>query len=63
MTSNETRLIVAIGSLIMPEGIYFNVYQELTFKKLLTFSRNMWNGYQTPNRNLISKDILDTIND
>ena len=33
------------------------------FKKMLNFSRNVSKVYQPSNRKLISKDILDVIND
>ena len=63
MNSNETRLTLSIVRLIMPGGISFNLYQKLTFRKVLNLSRNMSKGYQPPNIYLISKDILDIIHD
>ena len=63
MTSNETRLTLAIASLIIPGGISFNIYQKLTFQKVLNLARNMSKDYQPANRNILSMDILDTIND
>ena len=34
MTSNETRLIVAIADIIISEGLYFDLSQKLRFKKV-----------------------------
>ena len=39
MTSNETRLIVAIADLIISEGLYFNQSQKPEFKKVLDLER------------------------
>ena len=63
MTSNETRLTVAIADLIISEGLSFNLYQKSRFKKVLDLARNVSKCYQPPNRKLISKDILDVIHD
>ena len=61
MTSNETRLTVAISDLIISEGLSFNLYQKPRFKKVLELARTVSKCYQPPNRKLISKDILDVI--
>ena len=63
MTSNETRLIVAIADLIISEGLSFNMYQKPRFNKVLDMARTESKFYQPPNRNLISEDILDIIHD
>ena len=63
MTSNETRLTVAITDLIISEDLSFNLSQKPRFKKMLDFSRTVSKFYQPPNRKLISKDILDVIHD
>ena len=63
MTSNETRLTVAIADLIIYEGLSFNLSQKPRLKKVLDLERTVSKFYQPPNRNLISKDILDTIHD
>ena len=61
ITYNETRLTVAITDLIISEGLYFNLAQKPTFKKVLDLARIFSKGYQPPNRKLTSKDILDVI--
>ena len=63
MTSNETRLTVAIADIIISEGLSFNLYQKPRFKKVLELARTVSKCYQPPNRNLISKDLLDVIHD
>ena len=63
MTSDETRLTVAISDLIISQGISFNISQEPRFKKVLYFARTVSKSYQTPSKNMISKDILDVIHD
>ena len=63
MTSNETRLTVAITDLIISEGISFNLSQNPRFMKVLDLTRTVSKCYQPPNRKLISKDILDVIHD
>ena len=63
MTSNQTCLTVAIDNNIISEGLFFNLAQKPWFKKVLDLSRNMSKVYQYPNRNLISKDILNVIHD
>ena len=61
MTSNETRLTVAIADLIISEGLSFNLSQRSRFKKVLELARYASKCYQPPNRKLISKDLLDVI--
>ena len=63
MTSNETHITVAIAHLIIYEGFSFNISQKPRFNKVLDLEITVSNSYQTPNRNLISKDILDVIHD
>ena len=63
MNFNETRLTVAIYDLIISEGLSFNLSQKSRFKKVLELARTVSKSYQSPNRNLISKDILDVIHD
>ena len=62
-TSNETRLIVEIADLIISEGLSFNISHKPRFKKVLDLARTVSKCYQHPNRKLISKDLLDVIND
>ena len=63
MTSNETRLTVAITDFIISEGLSFNLSQKHRFKKVLELSRTVSKCYQPPNRKLISKDLLGVIHD
>ena len=63
MTSKETRLTVAIDDLVISEGLSLNLSQTSRFKKLLELARTVSKYYQPPNRNLISKDLLDVIHD
>ena len=62
-TSNEIRLTVEISDLIISKGFYFNLSQKIRFKKVLDLVIKFSKGYQPPNRNIASKDILDIIND
>ena len=41
MTSNETRLIVAISDIIIYEGLYFNIAQKPRFEKVIDLERNV----------------------
>ena len=63
MTSNETRLTVAIADLIISEELSFNLSQKPRFKKVLELARTVSKCYQPPNINLISKDLLEVIHD
>ena len=63
MTSNETCLTVAISDLIISEGLSYNLSEKPRFKKVLELARYASKCYQPPNRNLISKDLLDVIHD
>ena len=63
MTSNETRLTVAIADLIISKGLLFNLSQKPRFKKVLELARTVSKCYQPPKRKVISKDILDVIHD
>ena len=58
MTSNETRLTVAISDLVISEGLSFNLSQKPRFKKVLELARTVSKFYQPPNRKLISRDLL-----
>ena len=62
-TSNEIRLTVEIGNLIIYEGLYFNIYQKPRFNKVLDLAINVSKCYQHSNRKVISKDILGVIHD
>ena len=63
VTSNETRLTVVIADIILSEGLFFNLSQKYRFKKVLELARTVLKCYQPPNRDIISKDILDVIHD
>ena len=63
MTYNETSLTVAIADIIIYEGLSFNLSQKPSFKKVLDSARTVRKRYQTPKRNLISKDLLDIFHD
>ena len=63
MTSNEIRLTVAIADIIISEGLSFNLSHKLRFKKVLDLEKTVSKCYQPPNINLISKYLLDVIND
>ena len=61
ITSNETRLTVAIAVIIISEGLSFNISQKPSFERVLGLSVTVSKRYQPPNRNIISKDLLDVI--
>ena len=63
MTYNETRLTVAITDLIISEGVSSNLSQKTRFKKVIELARTVSKCCQSPNRKLISKDLLDVIHD
>ena len=63
VTSNETRLTVAISNLIISERLSFNISQKPRFNKVLELARTVSKCYQPPNRKLISKDLIDVIHD
>ena len=42
MTSNETRLTVAIADIIISEGLSFNLSQKPRFKKVLELARTVY---------------------
>ena len=63
MTSNETRLTVAITDIIISEGLFFNIAQKPRFKKVLDLARTVSKCFQPPNGKLISKYLLDVIYD
>ena len=61
MTSNETRLMVAISDLIVYWGLSLNIAQKYRFKKVLDLKINVLKGYQIPNKNILSTDFLGVI--
>ena len=63
ITSNDTRLTIAIADLIISEGLPFNLAQKPIFKKVLELSRDFLKTYIPPNRKLISKELLDVIHE
>ena len=63
ITSNETRLTVAIADLIISEGLSFNLSKPPRFKEVIERAITVSKSYQPPNRELISKDLLDAIHD
>ena len=63
MNSNDTRLTVAIFYTTLSEDLSLNLAQKPRFKKVLDLARNVSNFDQPPNKNLISKDLLDVIHD
>ena len=63
MTYNETRLTVSITDLIISEGISFNLAHKPRFNKVIDLVIIVSKIYQSPNRKLISKDILYVIHD
>ena len=63
MIYNETRRTVAITDIIISEGLSFNIAQKRRFKKVIDLAKTVSNSYQTPNRKLVYKDILDVIHD
>ena len=63
MTYNETRLTVAIADINISESLSFNLSQKPKFNKVLKFARTVSKCYQTPNRKLIYKDLLDVNHD
>ena len=63
ISSNKTRLTVAINNIIIYEGLSFNIAQNPSFKKVLDLEINVSKCYKTPNIKLTSKYILDVIHD
>ena len=63
ITSNETRLNIAIADIIISEGLSFNTAQKPRFKKILELARNVSKTYIPSNRNLIYKEIIDVIHE
>ena len=63
ITFNETRITLEIYDIIISEGLSFNLDHKYRFKSVLVLARNVSKGYQSPNRKLTSKDILDVIHD
>ena len=63
ITSNETRLNIAIADIIISEGLSFNTAQKPRFKKILELARNVSKTYIPSNRKLIYKEILDVIHE
>ena len=63
ITSNETCLNISTAGLIISEGLSFNISQEIRFKKVLDLERIVSKTYTPPNRNIISKELLDAIHE
>ena len=63
ITSNDTRLTIAISDLIISEGLTFNLSKKQRFKKVLDLSRKDLKTYTPPNINLISNGLLDVIHE
>ena len=49
MTSNDTRLTVAISDLIIYEGLPLNIALKPRFKKVIDLAINVSKCYQPPN--------------
>ena len=52
-----------MADLIISEGLTFNISQKPIFKKVLELSRKVLRIYIPPNRNLISRELLDVIHE
>ena len=52
ITSNETRLTVAIVGIIISEGLSFGLSQKPRFKKVLDLARSVSKHYQPPTESL-----------
>ena len=63
ITSNNTRLTIAIADFIVSEGLPFSISQKPGCKKVLELSRNFSKTYMFPNLNIISKELLDVIHE
>ena len=63
MTSNDTRLTVAITDLIIYENLSLNLSQKHRFKKVLGLERDVSKCYQPPDRKFIYKYLLVVIHD
>ena len=63
ITSNYTRITILIAYFIISEGLPSNFAQKTRFKKVLDLSRNFSKTYIPPNRNIISKELLDVIHE
>ena len=61
INTNETRLTFAIAYFIISEGLSFNLAQNPIYKKIMELARNVSKTCITPNRNRISKELLDFI--
>ena len=61
ISSNDTCLKISIADIIISEGLPFNIYRKLIFKKALELSRNVPKTYIPPNINTIPKEPLDVI--
>ena len=61
ITSNETRFTISKSDIIISEGLSYNLVQKPQFKKVLESTRNVSKTNIPPNRNLISKYIVDVI--
>ena len=62
ISSSKTLLTVAIADLIISKGLSFNLYQKPWFEHFYR-AINVSKGFNTSNRKLIPKDLLDVIHD
>ena len=63
ISSSENCLTDAIAGLIISEGLSLNLDQKLCFKKVLDLERTLSKGYNPPNRNITSKNLIYVIHD
>ena len=63
ITSNDTRLTIAIADLILSEGLPYNLSQKPRFNKVLELSGNVLKTYIPPNIKLVNKKLLDVIHE
>ena len=63
ITSNKTRLTIAIADIIISEVLSFNLSQKPRFKNIMELARNASKTYIPQKRNLIYKELLDVIDE
>ena len=63
ITSNDTSLTIAIADINISEGFSFYLAHKPRFKKVMELARDFYNTYIPPNINIISKVLLDVINE
>ena len=61
ITFDDMCLTVAIAYSIIYEGLYFNMNHKNIIMKVLELARNISKAYDSPNRYLISRYLLDII--